>query len=387
MLVGESLTFGKHDLVPFISEAGALRYLSHPQASQELGCHFSEILRVPDESIQPKLRYNPRLLERDGVTCGILKSALERQLENIINHGTPLIAAIKKMGPEIGYGVFSLVEIPMHTVICLYGGDIELRGPITNQNSADIDFYTGNFRINASSSNRGIASYLQHLPASTQPFGGDPDHKIATTNVMPEFIIYKGRPIIAVVTLRRVEAGEMLGFSYGHYWDKRNTPMLFTRQGAKYPHQYSREEILAASQYDANSCVYELAAEQKQDAPPVSAASCSGFFGNAENSEDFFKVNIVSDDRKETFFTLLSNKKQDLMRLQSLIGSPEIRKQRYRNVMEIRASWLGTVFRENQSSAKELGLIFNIEGDSLATSICKFDHFSDATGLRSMPWC
>jgi hypothetical protein len=92
---------------------------------------------------------------------------------------------------------------------------------------------------------------MQHFPGNNQAFG-DRRNDFASTNILPEFLVYNGVPIIALVTLRDIQPGEQLGYTYGiNYWTSRQVnPEIFYPNGEIVPpSEYTPEQLQASYEF------------------------------------------------------------------------------------------------------------------------------------------
>jgi ankyrin repeat protein len=233
------------------SEDATLQYLTEEEFYKKFGCPYKEGLWTQVSLKQ--FKWNNITLNQDGVISGITHQALEKGIREVIEGKTSDFLAITRMDNKVGYGVFTTQKIPKHTVICIYSGEMLLGINATSQDTNDYSFYTGNFHVE-SYKKRGKASFMQHLPGNSEAFSENKNN-FATTNVMLEFVIIDNVPVIPIVTLRDIEAGEQIGFSYGEaYWKTRGTPEVFYHSGKLAPRdKYSLRQLALSYEYKASS--------------------------------------------------------------------------------------------------------------------------------------
>ncbi len=253
------------DCIPYFnnlpsSQKAKLTYLTEEEASKLFGCNFREGIFI-EPNDQRHLFFNESKLKWDGIISGIPKKKLYDEISAIQIGGNENMLAIAKMNDKVGYGVFAIKDIPKHTVVCIYSGEIKLGRRVTTIDTNDLKFYTGNFRIIAKEI-RGMGSYMQHLPAKT-------DHlkmkeMVATTNVMPEYIVMYDEnnlpvPVVVFVTLRDIKEGEQVGFSYGwEFWETRGVPSYFDHNGNILENlDTSIQDIKKSCEFHRPSCLIE----------------------------------------------------------------------------------------------------------------------------------
>ena len=205
------LSLPTNDLVPYFdglpSRGAKLTYLPREKVSKQFNCSYTEGLWV-DSKVKSTLKWNKQQLKEDGVISGISGAELRQGIQKIRAGTADDFLAITKMDPSVGHGVFAIRDIPKHTVLCLYSGEIKAGRRIVTPHTNDYLFYTGNFHVEAYS-RKGIASFMQHLPGSTKPFASHRE-SIAVTNVMLEFVEIDDIPIIVIVALRNISALEQV---------------------------------------------------------------------------------------------------------------------------------------------------------------------------------
>lgn len=242
----------KNDRIPYFNDlpskkGTSLQYITSEQFTELFKTTFAEGLSI-NPNMQSALQWDNNLLNKDGILSGIDRRDLESRINNIINGQSNEYLAITKMDNAVGHGVFAIKDIPKHTVLCIYSGEIEIGTQTTIDHSNEYLFYSGNFRISANRV-RGVASFMQHLPGNTEAFGEN-HHLYARTNVMTEFVIINNIPVIAVVALRNISANEQVGFTYGDYWKTRGHPHLFYHSGEIAPRkEYTIRHLLNSYQY------------------------------------------------------------------------------------------------------------------------------------------
>jgi thioesterase domain-containing protein len=207
-----------------------LQYISKTEFFERFGIRYDEGLWIKHGAAQ-RLTYDPLQLAIDGLISGISQEALQEQLVALINNINESMLALTFMGESIGFGVFARQDIPKHTLVCIYSGEVQSGRQVDhNLNTHDYVFYTGNFRVVAEYF-RGMASFMRHLPEDKELFAEDKD-QYASTNVMPEFIVVNEIPMIVLVSLRDIKQHEQIGFSFGaDYWKQRGSPLFFNRNG------------------------------------------------------------------------------------------------------------------------------------------------------------
>lgn len=244
---------------------GQIKRLTQEEFKQQFGSDYDEKIELES----PHLRFAGF---RESIEGRSTSSELRAQLERIIQ--TPRTDLVLcKINDAVGFGVFTMQDIPKETVLCFYSGEIIKANKVARDDHA-MEIYGGNAAV-STQHYRGISSFFQHLPGvppvpdidlllqilqmsgqsvskdallldeelfSIEFINSKVRQSLAIANIRREYILYNGIPVILLVTNQPVKAGEQLGLKYGKFLLSRGiVPELFDRDGAIIPHtQYLR---------------------------------------------------------------------------------------------------------------------------------------------------
>lgn len=201
---------------------------------------------------------------RENITGYLSSTQLKKQIEKVLKLSNENLV-ICGMG-KFGYGVFASKDIPINTVVTIYGGTLVMKNQFETKNDHACNYYGTSMSI-STQNHRGIASFMQHLPEKPKApdakqlsdllkiFGQDISEEqlklntefysttfdsettkdlVATENISKEYLNLDGIPVIAMVASKDIKSGEQLGFNYGYnYWSSREViPEFFDKEGS-----------------------------------------------------------------------------------------------------------------------------------------------------------
>lgn len=231
---------------------GKVEYLALEEFQKRFGVNYSE-------SIFSTIDISPF---KESIVGNVPASQLKEQVNKIIDLArTDLV--ICNMG-EYGHGTFALKDIPKDTVIAIYAGTIIPAGKVYTSDES-LGYYNSNM-IFSTLHQRGIASFMQHLPKvpkfndaksfasaykalgqnvsenqvkldiemyRTVFYPSSAKELVEMENVRSEYLNFNSIPLIAIVTNNLIKAGDQVGMYYGDdYWKSRKiTPEFFDQNG------------------------------------------------------------------------------------------------------------------------------------------------------------
>lgn len=274
--------------LPQLKSDDAITYLTPVEFQQKFNIQYSESLFGNKEDIADTLA-NPQLLEQYAAG----------------RHDTPHEAAVIErmhqpldcfiicnMGPDVGYGLFTLNDIPANTVLFLFAG--ELADPVSYslERNSDYSWLSSDedpTKVINPSHVGGLARFMQHLPMDytkhkamieevlRQHITENPEYTVMmqaenitisdfidnllqnlkqedeagklhfhntklkenlmTSNVNLCTVVVRGVPAVVVTTTQAIAANTQLGFSYGkQYWlMAQQQPRYFYTDGSLVP--------------------------------------------------------------------------------------------------------------------------------------------------------
>jgi len=140
---------------------------------------------------------------------------------------------ICNMGKQAGWGLFTQKRIPKDTVICVYSG--KLLGDSEKPDPEDFYYHKGDGSSRFCSGKKygGFSSFIQHLPLANR----SGRFYYASNQGAGNLHLRTEGDVISLITLRDIQANEMLGYEYGSaYWEylyhKKNISEIpFSRYG------------------------------------------------------------------------------------------------------------------------------------------------------------
>jgi hypothetical protein len=254
------------------AKGGEIKYLTPEEFQKKFNCEYCEGVKVQDEkygTIDPNQLNAP------------LEKAIYTRLINPLDY-----LVICKMDNDLGYGLFTLEDIKLGTVLCIYSGEYSLGN---NESEYSLS------QINATKTG-GVARFMQHLPIIPYTYANflcqstrnsnlysmlndlgeaeaekriedkdsiqnelrmvfhiaencperfdhyqiadlktDIQKSVADSNIFYKIVKINGVELIAMIAMRDIKKNEIIGFSYGNsYWRNHSAikqPVLFNKQG------------------------------------------------------------------------------------------------------------------------------------------------------------
>jgi hypothetical protein len=234
---------------------GEIVYLTHEEFKAKFNCEYSESLLGDRENLA-------LYLENEVIISSLDVDSSSKIAERLNNPISSLV--ICKINDKVGYGVFASENIPAHTVIGTYAGEIkpcnyfidsgDPYGLLWCHKTQDLEL---EYQLISAKNEGNVIRFMQNLPEQDsaefhdiQLRHGITKDQLATGNVYFKEVLINGIPVMACFTWRNIIKGEQLGYSYGEKCclSVKLNPRYFDRSG----------NIIALSDYHFASAIVKI---------------------------------------------------------------------------------------------------------------------------------